>query len=121
LSDEDDQLLTRNTENEPGYDILAQAASGLMDITGFPGDPLLMMPATMADVLEGLCGIRGTLIALFHREKTGQGQMVDVSLFETAIYPLHFAILQWNTLHEKFPRRGNKWLFGGYGPYKAKD
>lgn len=106
---------------EPGYDILAQGASGLMDINGFPDGPPLRMPVGMADTLGGLCGVKGTLIALFHRERTGQGQMVDVSLFESATYPLQYAILQWTGLQEKYTRMGNKWGWGAYGPFKAKD
>ena len=49
--------------------------------------------------------------------------MVDVSLFESATYPLQYAILQCTSLQEKYTRMGNKWGWGwgAYGPFKAKD
>lgn len=105
----------------PGYDILAQGLSGLMDLNGFPDGPPLRLPVGLADSLGGLCGIYGTLIALAYRERTGKGQMVDVSLFESATWPLQYAALQWTSLEQKYTRMGNKWGWGGYGPFKAKD
>ena len=108
-------------KNRPGYDILAQGLSGLMDINGFPDGPPLRMPVGMADSLGGLCGVYGTLLALVYRERSGKGQRVDISLFESATWPLQCPVLQWTSLGQKYTRMGNKWVFGGYGPFKATD
>ncbi|MUL81283.1 MULTISPECIES: CaiB/BaiF CoA-transferase family protein [unclassified Mycolicibacterium] len=64
----------------PGYDLLVQAVGGLMSITGpQPGDPTKVGVA-MVDVLTGLHAITGILVALAHRDRTGQGQRVDTDL-----------------------------------------
>lgn len=68
-----------------GFDLMAQAMSGLMSICGeVNGDPL-RLPIPISDLAGGMYGALGTLNALFARERTGKGQMVDVSLFESAL------------------------------------
>jgi CoA:oxalate CoA-transferase len=57
-----------------------------MILTGFPGDPPLKTTVTYIDVSTGLFATIGVLLALHHREKTGQGQLIDVSLFDTAVF-----------------------------------
>ncbi len=60
------------------FDAIAQAMSGLMSLTGGEDDPTLT-GAYIADYLAGLHGVIGTLLALRHRERTGEGQVVDVA------------------------------------------
>ena len=68
-----------------GFDLMAQAMSGLMSICGeVNGDPL-RLPIPISDLAGGMYGALGTLNALFARERTGKGQLVDVSLFESAL------------------------------------
>ena len=65
-----------------GYDIIAQAMSGLMSVTGWPeGEPTRTGPA-MADILGGLNLATGVLAALFNRQRTGHGDLVDISLLD---------------------------------------
>jgi crotonobetainyl-CoA:carnitine CoA-transferase CaiB-like acyl-CoA transferase len=59
------------------FDAIAQAMSGLMSMTGASGDPTLT-GTYIADYVAGLHGVIGTLLALQHRERTGEGQIVDV-------------------------------------------
>ena len=64
----------------PGYDLLVQAVGGLMSITGEPDGPPQKVGVALVDVLAGLFATIGILVALRHRDATGQGQRVDVSL-----------------------------------------
>ncbi|MCA4724856.1 CaiB/BaiF CoA transferase family protein [Mycolicibacterium fortuitum] len=69
----------------PGYDLLVQAVGGLMSITGTePGDPTKVGVA-MVDVLTGMHAITGILVALAHRDRTGQGQRVDTNLLSVLL------------------------------------
>ena len=69
-----------------GFDLMAQAMSGLMSITGEgPGRPPVKVGAPICDITAGLLLAMGILAAYTHRLKTGRGQMVDTSLFEAGI------------------------------------
>lgn len=72
----------------PGYDLLAQSAGGLMSITGpEPGVPTKVGVA-LADVITGLHAAIGILAALRHRDRTGEGQRVDVNLLSSVLSAL---------------------------------
>jgi crotonobetainyl-CoA:carnitine CoA-transferase CaiB-like acyl-CoA transferase len=69
-----------------GYDLVAQGMSGLMSVTGEgPGRPPVKVGAPVADITAGILAAMGILAALEARRSTGEGQMVDTSLFEAAI------------------------------------
>ena len=69
-----------------GFDLVAQGMSGLMSITGESKDkPPMKVGAPITDITAGLLASSGILAALVHREKTGEGQKVDTSLFEAGI------------------------------------
>jgi crotonobetainyl-CoA:carnitine CoA-transferase CaiB-like acyl-CoA transferase len=69
-----------------GFDLVAQGMSGLMSITGeSPERPPVKVGAPVADITAGLLMAMGILAAYTHRLKTGQGQLVDTSLFEAGI------------------------------------
>lgn len=69
-----------------GFDLIAQGMSGLMSITGEgPGRPPVKSGAPVTDITAGILAAMGVLAAYVHRLKTGQGQMVDTSLFEAGI------------------------------------
>jgi crotonobetainyl-CoA:carnitine CoA-transferase CaiB-like acyl-CoA transferase len=69
-----------------GFDLVAQGMSGLMSITGErPGCPPMKVGAPVTDITAGILACVGVLAALHTRESTGQGQMVDTSLFEAGI------------------------------------
>ncbi len=71
----------------PGFDLMAQAMSGLMSFTGEgPGRPPVKVGAPIADIGAGILGAVGILAALAQRERTGRGQYVESSLFEASIY-----------------------------------
>ena len=66
------------------YDDLIQGVSGLASLTLAAGAPEpRYVPAAIADRVTGMAGVNAALLALFHRERTGEGQSVDVTMFET--------------------------------------
>src|SRR5690349_12601215 len=69
-----------------GFDLVAQGMSGLMSITGEgPGHPPVKVGAPITDITAGILACVGILAALYSRASSGQGQMVDTSLFEAGI------------------------------------
>lgn len=69
----------------PAYDIIVQAMSGLMDLTGEPAAAPTMVGEAMADVAGGLFAAWGIMVALFDRERTGRGRVVDLALFDALL------------------------------------
>jgi formyl-CoA transferase len=69
----------------PGYDILAQAEAGLMSFTGEENSGPMRYPIAIADMTCGIYAAMGILAALFAREKTGQGQFLDMALFDSQL------------------------------------
>jgi crotonobetainyl-CoA:carnitine CoA-transferase CaiB-like acyl-CoA transferase len=69
----------------PGYDFLVQAVGGLMSITGQPGAEPTKVGVAVVDVLTGLFAATGILASLHHRERTGEGQKVEVDLLSSLL------------------------------------
>lgn len=67
----------------PGYDLIAQGESGLMSITGEPGGEPMRYPVPLADMTTGIYAALGILGALLARQRTGRGQVLDLSLLES--------------------------------------
>jgi crotonobetainyl-CoA:carnitine CoA-transferase CaiB-like acyl-CoA transferase len=68
--------------HRPGFGTLAEAMSGYAHMTGDPDGPPLLPPVALADEVAALLGAFATMVALFHRERSGAGQVIDQSLFE---------------------------------------
>ena len=71
--------------NEPGYDAIAQAMSGVMSVTGEADGPPARFGVSGADLAAGMWACVGILAALHHRDATGVGQWVDISLLDGQI------------------------------------
>jgi crotonobetainyl-CoA:carnitine CoA-transferase CaiB-like acyl-CoA transferase len=69
----------------PGYDLIAQAMSGVISATGLPGSAPVKSDIPIGDLGAGLFAAYGILSALIGREKTGEGQFIDASLFDAAL------------------------------------
>jgi len=69
--------------NEPGYDAVLQGEGGLMSITGSPDAPPVRVGVAIADITTGMFAAQGIAMALFARERTGRGQLVDVSMLDS--------------------------------------
>lgn len=70
---------------DPGYDVIAQAESGTMSLTGEPDGSPMRFPTPMADMTTGLYATIGILAALQARQRSGQGQLLDLSLLESQV------------------------------------
>src|SRR5881296_2779667 len=79
--------------DRPGYDVIAQGESGIMDITGYPDGPPAKLGASLADVVAGLYAFNGILLALLARHKTAKGQHVDISLLDGMVSTLTYQAL----------------------------
>lgn len=64
------------------YDVTTQAMSGLMSITGHPGTPPTKAGSALADTISAVFAFSGILAALYHKERTGIGQFVDISMID---------------------------------------
>ncbi|MBM4333678.1 MAG: CoA transferase [Deltaproteobacteria bacterium] len=76
--------------DRPGYDLIVQAVSGGMSITGEPGGSPVRAGIPLGDLVGGLLGVHGVLAAYIHRQKTGQGQRLEVSLLDGQVYLLTY-------------------------------
>ncbi|WP_433440488.1 CaiB/BaiF CoA transferase family protein [Nonomuraea sp. CA-141351] len=72
----------------PGYDLIAQAVGGLMSVTGEPDGPGTKAGVALVDVITGLHAALGILAALRHRDRTGEGQRIEVSLLSSLLSAL---------------------------------
>ena len=105
------------------FDHIAQARSGGMILTGFPGDPPLKTTITYNDISAGLYAVIGILLALYHREKTGMGQDIDVSLFDAAFFSTQCmgALLLYEVYGTIRKQVGNLGFHSYIGCFQAKD
>ena len=71
--------------DRPGFDLMAQAMSGVMSVTGYPGGPPVKAGVPVADIGCALFAIYGTLSAYIGAKATGLGQYIDASLFDSAM------------------------------------
>ena len=105
-----------------GFDGIAQAISGLMWVTGFPQGLPVKLGVSFVDTATGAYGALGALYALYHREKTGEGQAVDVSLLDSAVSFLESIAAEYEVANEIRPQVGNSHTYAGpCDTYKAKD
>jgi len=106
----------------PGYDIIGQAMGGLLSITGWPDGPPTRSGTAIGDILSSLFCCVGILAALNIRERTGEGQMVDISLVDSVFAALE-NIPQRFYVDGRVPRRiGNRYEFVyPYDTFRAMD
>jgi crotonobetainyl-CoA:carnitine CoA-transferase CaiB-like acyl-CoA transferase len=91
-----------------GYDMLAQGLGGIMSVTGEAGGPPLKVGVGIADIMCGMYATTAILAALHHRDKTGQGQYIDLSLLDTQVAWLANVGLNYLTSGEVPQRVGNE-------------
>ncbi len=109
-------------KDRAGYDIIGQAMSGLMSTTGWPGGEPTRTGTAMSDILAGLSVAIGLLAALRHRDVTGYGQKVDVSLVDATVASMEI-INQIYLVEGRLPQRiGNRYESTyPYDSFKAND
>ncbi len=93
--------------DKPGYDPLMQAFAGLMSVTGEEGRPPVRTGYSVVDQGTGMWAANAILAALFRRERTEQGCVVEVSLYETALAWMGIATAQYQSSGEVPARQGS--------------
>ena len=93
--------------NAPAYDVNIQAASGLMTMTGTQDSGPLRAGAPVMDYGTALAGAFGICAALLHRERTGKGGLVDVSMFETGLVLMASSVTDMTATGRVPQARGN--------------
>jgi len=91
-----------------GYDMLAQGIGGMMSVTGEPDRPPMKVGVGIADVMCGMYATSAILAALHHRDKTGAGQYIDLSLLDTQVAWLVNVGLNYLTSGQVPQRVGNE-------------
>ena len=105
-----------------GYDLIAQGMSGLMAMTGEPGRAPVKHGAPTCDINAGMLGALGVVAAYVHRLKTGEGQLVDTSLFEAGIHQTFWhAAIYFATGESLGPSGSAHILSAPYQAFKAAD
>lgn len=88
----------------PGYDLIVQAVSGMMSLTGDPDGSPYRAGISVFDVMSGMQATIGILAALRHRERTGAGQHVEINLLSTALSGM--------------VNQASAWVAGGVDPHR---
>ncbi|MBV9448931.1 MAG: CoA transferase [Streptosporangiaceae bacterium] len=91
----------------PGFGTVAETASGFAFINGWPDTPPTSPPFGFADSIAGISAAMGTAMALYRRDRTGTGDVIDVALYEPLMFIVGDMILKYATLGEVQGRVGN--------------
>jgi len=104
-----------------GYDPLAQAASGFLSLNGSPDGEPVKAPTFLGDDLSGLHAALAAMAALRHRERTGEGQHVDVALLDSVLFQ-STGYLTLGAMDVELPRLGNQFRIAApANVYKCRD
>ncbi len=98
---------TGSQRDRPGYDVIVQAESGIMDLTGPADGAPHKVGTSIADLVTGQTAVNGILAALLVKNATGQGQFIDISMLESASALLTFNASIYFATGEAPRRRGN--------------
>ena len=105
-----------------GYDVVTQGEAGLMSLTGEPEGGPIRFPTPMADITAGIYATIGILSSLLARERTGQGQFVDVALLDSQVTWLANLAGSYFATGQRPPRLGNVHpTITPYQPLRARD
>ncbi len=104
-------------------DLTVQAASGIMSVTGFEDGPPVRAGVTVADFMGGTHLYAGILTALYERDRSGQGRLVEIAMQEAVYYTLAGSLEQYNRTGKVPKRSGNdgNGAISPYGVYPVKD
>ncbi len=91
-----------------GFDLIAQGMGGIMHVTGEADGPPTSVGLPICDLGTGMWAVQGILAALYERQRTGKGRLVECSLLETAIGFSSWTSAQWLVDHEEPTREGSR-------------
>ena len=111
--------------SRPGQDLLIQSMSGLAAYGGRRDDPPTPSGSSIVDASTALLLAFSSMVGLFHRQRTGEGQRIDVSLFNTAVALQCQEIAAFLNMQRRFDRSeagvAGAWLSAPFGIYRTKD
>src|SRR6202140_1996504 len=93
--------------SRPSIDQIAQGMSGIMSVTGIPGQGPVRVGVAVTDIMAGAFLAQGVLVALLDREVSGQGRWVQTSLIEAGLTLLDFQATRWTMDKQIPPQEGN--------------
>jgi CoA:oxalate CoA-transferase len=113
---------TGTMSKRPAYDIIVQAMSGIMAVTGSPDGPPTLIGESVADVTSGLFAYNAIVTALFERHSTGLGKHLDVSMLESMLQLQPLVAARLHATGVTPTRVGNRHaLSAPFGLFQAKD
>lgn len=113
---------TGPSKDDKAYDLMVQAAVGLMSMTGQPGEPPVKTASALSDAISGVFAAHGVVAALLHRERTGEGQAIDVAMTDCLFALLFDEPIDCYEQLNLAPRQGNRIMrFSPFNIFPAKD
>ena len=106
--------------DRPAFDIVAEAMSGMMNLVGYDDKPPSGTVYGMADIVSGIIAAYGVLQALFMRQRTGRGQLVDSAMLDNLL-SLNETMVTLYSVAGQEQKRGVPTLFFPRGAYQTKD
>ena len=106
----------------PGYDLIIQGKGGIASLTGDPAGPPFKVGTSQADIIAGMMGFQGILLALLARQQTGQGQKVDIGMLDCQVALLTYQAGIYFATGESPTRMGNQHpTITPYETYQCQD
>jgi crotonobetainyl-CoA:carnitine CoA-transferase CaiB-like acyl-CoA transferase len=104
----------------PAYDIVAQAMGGLMNTCGQPDGPPTWLGVALGDIVSGMSAAYAIMLALYERTRTGKGQYIDISMYDTIIGLAERSVTAYS-LTRHVLQRGREPYMAPWGPFECKD
>ena len=104
----------------PAYDIVAQAMGGLMNTCGQAGGPPTWLGVALGDIVSGMQAAHAILLALYERTRTGRGQYIDISMYDTMVGLAERSVTAYS-LTQHVLERGREPYMAPWGPFQCQD
>lgn len=104
----------------PAYDIVAQAMGGLMNTCGQADGPPTWLGVALGDIVSGMLAAQAIVLALYERTQTGQGQYLDIAMYDTIIGLAERSITAYS-LTDHVLQRGREPYMAPWGPFECQD
>jgi formyl-CoA transferase len=113
---------TGSSKDSKAYDLMVQAAVGLMSMTGHPDEPPVKAASPLSDAISGVFAASGVVAALLHRERTGEGQAIDVSMADCLFSLIFDEPIDCYERLNLAPRQGNRVMrFSPFNVFQTSD
>jgi crotonobetainyl-CoA:carnitine CoA-transferase CaiB-like acyl-CoA transferase len=113
---------TGPSKDDKAYDLMVQAAVGLMSMTGQPGEPPVKTASALSDAITGVFAANGIVAALLHRERTGEGQAIDVGMSDCLFSLVFDEPIDCYERLNLAPRQGNRIMrFSPFNIFRTSD